>query len=679
MAQSTLPVRAPGVDAAPVFRLPKVGQTGVPVKIDGPFDGDLMTTRVRIGGRPVSVLAESPRECIIQSPSQTPGPSEIEVREGGAGARGDYRNIELTLSSPKTRLQAGELTIVTVKVTGLQGLREDLRLTLQNETPSIASMNEANPQTLIITPSQIRSDGTYVTTRNVTGIRPGQFAISALLPLAGGTGSTAPPSDNPTARRPDTPASGGATPVAHGEQQPPVENPRRTAGTDQKDEPSRADRGGGQSVERTTQSVPSGREGNTPQQGGGSHVPVVVPLVIPSEKPSLPTAPSPTPSTPSEQSRPPVNQVAGNVPPAVPSVVTTAENRSSGPLIARRTPTPTSTPIQGVPMQPIDELPWGLGGLVVFAAGVGLMASRGKPVRHTSQDNDDWFQQAGRIGRDTGADDPVILGWMPGTPLPPGVGGPPDIKKIEEDLRKAAEHVAEAGKNLDKATGEFNKAHEEYYKAQEEYLRAKDWYEYWRDLIDNWTAANAPLSEKYTITERVIQRKKAEDGKGLKPATKDDIVNEKFSTRPMTKGEAQEELAKAKAAMDALFAHMQKLGAAWTAARKDLDKASSDVKYAVAGLDGVRKALAGDDSFERWRRAVHAPPPLPKKPHGQDKAGIPAAPLKGGSTPLAKRPGDAYKKPEVAKPLVAPKEPEIIDIPGGVRLAASRRWSSSTR
>ena len=72
------------------------------------------------------VLAESPRAVIATSPIQT-GPTNVTVDANGTKDKGHLRNIGVSLSAPKTTLQKGERTTVTVQLQGLQGLSKPAR------------------------------------------------------------------------------------------------------------------------------------------------------------------------------------------------------------------------------------------------------------------------------------------------------------------------------------------------------------------------------------------------------------------------------------------------------------------------------------------------------------------------------------------------------------------------
>ena len=116
-------------------QLPTIGQTGRTIEVPGPCDGDLGNASVRVGGRETRLFAESPRKLIAQSPSDIVGPTEIEVREGGANAKGPYRNIAVKLTADRVNLTKGERTTLHVEVRGLERLDAELPLVIQNQSP----------------------------------------------------------------------------------------------------------------------------------------------------------------------------------------------------------------------------------------------------------------------------------------------------------------------------------------------------------------------------------------------------------------------------------------------------------------------------------------------------------------------------------------------------------------
>jgi len=163
------------------FTLPSIGQAGRPVEITGPFDGEVVNTDVKIGGKDTSILAQSPRKTVVESPRDVIGLTDIELTEGNVTLKDQYRNIALKLSAKKLRLKKGEQTTLTVQVMGLQGLQEEIPFSLENVSPTVVSLEGGEVQTVTVRPEEVGSEGVYTISRALTGIQTGPFSISARI------------------------------------------------------------------------------------------------------------------------------------------------------------------------------------------------------------------------------------------------------------------------------------------------------------------------------------------------------------------------------------------------------------------------------------------------------------------------------------------------------------------
>lgn len=175
------PTKVTPTNSADDFRLPTIGQQGRPVEIRGPFDGSFENTNVMVGGEEVSMLAESPRKAVFGSPLDTTGLAEIVVREGKTETKGEFRNVRLRLGAPKTTLLKDESTTLTIKVLGLEALKQDVPLHLENTSPTVVRMQGGDKQTFRITPATVQPDGSFSTTRAITGQREGSFSVTATV------------------------------------------------------------------------------------------------------------------------------------------------------------------------------------------------------------------------------------------------------------------------------------------------------------------------------------------------------------------------------------------------------------------------------------------------------------------------------------------------------------------
>jgi hypothetical protein len=193
LAQTTIPTGlitgVPDGNIPVTWNIPPLGQAGRPVVISGPFDGNASNTTLRAtvqdfekntenvsGG--FGLLAESPRKAIFSSPTNVTGPIEITLNEGSQQKKGNYRNVGVNLSAPKTSLLKGESTELRVEVNGLQGITEPVPLHLVKG--GVVTLQGGDVQTLSIKPSEVRN-GIYTTTRTITGVQTGSFSITATV------------------------------------------------------------------------------------------------------------------------------------------------------------------------------------------------------------------------------------------------------------------------------------------------------------------------------------------------------------------------------------------------------------------------------------------------------------------------------------------------------------------
>lgn len=179
VGRAAIPIRAAGTVSGSTLELPPFGQDGRPIEIHGPFDGDMSNTQCVIGGKAAEIIAESPRQIVVQLPSEPIGSTTISVREQSDKKTGEFRIIGVGLSAPKTQLMKGEKTTLTVQVTGLQGLKQDVPMDLI--TTGTVNTQGGNAQRITIQPSDVQSDGSSTVTRSLTGIETGNFNVTATV------------------------------------------------------------------------------------------------------------------------------------------------------------------------------------------------------------------------------------------------------------------------------------------------------------------------------------------------------------------------------------------------------------------------------------------------------------------------------------------------------------------
>jgi hypothetical protein len=188
-------VITPDPKITPTFIIPPLGQTGRPILITGPFDGNASNTTLNWAALRTSVqdfekntenvsggfglIAESPRQAVFTAPENVAGPMELHLTEGNTRSTGTYRNVKVNLTAPKTSLLKGESTELHCEVSGLQGLTAPVPLTL--ESHGVITMVGGTYQPLVIQPSQVGADGRYSTTRGITGVQAGGWGATATV------------------------------------------------------------------------------------------------------------------------------------------------------------------------------------------------------------------------------------------------------------------------------------------------------------------------------------------------------------------------------------------------------------------------------------------------------------------------------------------------------------------
>ena len=149
------------------------------MQVLGPFDGDLTNTQAAIGGQPIPILAESPRQVVLMSPSTPTGPVAVQIREGARAFEGVTHNIGVTLSAPRTTLARGERTTVTLRVVGLQNVQTPVAIALW-ASPTV-SLQGGDQQTITIPSGAANNAGEFSRSFDLSVVAAGPFDVTARL------------------------------------------------------------------------------------------------------------------------------------------------------------------------------------------------------------------------------------------------------------------------------------------------------------------------------------------------------------------------------------------------------------------------------------------------------------------------------------------------------------------
>lgn len=175
IAALKIPVQG-GAEVLASIQLPTIGQAGRPLVIPGKFDGDFMTTSVKINQQSIPLIAESPREVAAYPPNGLLGLTEIAVEKNGVSVTGDYRSIGVSFSTPKMMLYKGEKAKVKMWVKGLKGIVRPVAIDVTNLTPDIVAVT---PPTVIIQPKMVAASGNVLIPIVLERLKSGTFNLAA--------------------------------------------------------------------------------------------------------------------------------------------------------------------------------------------------------------------------------------------------------------------------------------------------------------------------------------------------------------------------------------------------------------------------------------------------------------------------------------------------------------------
>ena len=182
--QEVIRVRVPAL-SKPVqinrtFHLPETGQTGRLIAVSGPFDGDLSTTELKSDAETIQLVAESPRKLVARNSYAKRGMALLALRERDRLVETDFRSVDVSLAAPTTTLPKGEMTTLTIRIFGLEGLSKPLAFVLENASSDVITLSNGNLEKFRIAPAET-ADGIVTLNRSITGIKRGSWTISCSL------------------------------------------------------------------------------------------------------------------------------------------------------------------------------------------------------------------------------------------------------------------------------------------------------------------------------------------------------------------------------------------------------------------------------------------------------------------------------------------------------------------
>jgi len=174
----------PGTQASSVATctIPTHALTASPFRITGNFDGDASNTKFNLGAQPLTVIAESPRQSIVQYPADATI-NTLTVKEVNRPAcAAVVQSVNMTITAGHLNLLKGESTEMQVDITGLNGLQSSATLTIKNKSQDVIILEGGNEQFYSLAPLAFNA-GVFQKKLKVQSEQSGNFSVDFNLDL----------------------------------------------------------------------------------------------------------------------------------------------------------------------------------------------------------------------------------------------------------------------------------------------------------------------------------------------------------------------------------------------------------------------------------------------------------------------------------------------------------------
>ncbi len=163
--------------------MPTHALTGSPLRINGPFDGNASNTNCMLDKKYLEILAESPRQCIVQYPEVVTGNNTLSIQENNhLKCTQQISTVKMNITAGRLNLLKEEKTTINVVISGLEGLKEPATLTIENQTKEIILLEGGDNQVIVFA-AGIKKDSIYKKEMNVQSIKGGNFSVNYNLDL----------------------------------------------------------------------------------------------------------------------------------------------------------------------------------------------------------------------------------------------------------------------------------------------------------------------------------------------------------------------------------------------------------------------------------------------------------------------------------------------------------------
>lgn len=159
---------------------------GEPYRLIGAFDGNGTNTRVSIFNTIFRVLAESPRQCIVQIQDNFvfSDKTVLKVMEDfKPKCAQDVVPVKVKMVAEKSALKKGESINVHVIVRGLKDIALPTQLVINNLTPDIISIKNGNKQVIELNAAMFANNNEMKFDFTITASATGDFELDTHLNL----------------------------------------------------------------------------------------------------------------------------------------------------------------------------------------------------------------------------------------------------------------------------------------------------------------------------------------------------------------------------------------------------------------------------------------------------------------------------------------------------------------
>jgi len=172
LASQDVPVASKSGSSNNQFTTPICGEAGRPMALNGPCDGTLGSSHMRIGENEVTKLAKSPRKLVVLCPPDLAGPSEAVWTEKGKEMHWHFNGIQITFDAQSKAVTTGQNLDIKMMVRGAQGLAKPIYVTVENKTPGVVQLGGGDKL-------ELKVEGNIDYNLCVQGLKHGVFGLTA--------------------------------------------------------------------------------------------------------------------------------------------------------------------------------------------------------------------------------------------------------------------------------------------------------------------------------------------------------------------------------------------------------------------------------------------------------------------------------------------------------------------